>query len=275
MGPNARNIVIQRCETLTGLTPSLQALNLPTAFSNLRAIFGKITETIKCSCRRRGKSWKKRSVMGFLVISTGDCRRCTFWIRISLAISTLFWSLFVDVKHEVAVPQLVLAEERMFTQTSGKVSQRFQSLAIKQYVTYLNTALGFDNSFQQGILPSLRPSEIIQSSIMTLFCGSNDYSDVLASGPGNLIILPSSLISLELSPEPIRFEALQGCFMVNQNSYTVPKSATFGDEQGAPEIIGEGIDLVPSSIGSHSRLLVTIRERFRHLELKAVARVGG
>ena len=269
LGAHGARRVAECCRTFTGLYPSKANAKVTACFSDLHLIFRQITTKLDCYCDD-GQCWTN-DVKGFgpgrkdsIAMNNSEyyeneyksCPKCVVWRFIGLNVCMMFWSLFIHFGENTVVPR--------------RLVDRSYGLAFLDNIMCL---------FGKDIEPkdSYFGNSIHKSMLELLGEVESPYELRLALGIQCQVVVPSRLLALSLERELlICYTVLEGSFMLRGHQYQYITNEPCADPGVNQSHCGDVADvaIVPSNVGVHSSLLVTIRERLDGLALKATMRVS-
>lgn len=265
LGDNAFKRVSECCQVLTGMTPFGRKEDIITSFQDLRHVFDQTTRNVKGICTNPDKDFHD-----FRSSRLCSCGRCGLWSRLGSVLGGMFWALFIDVAADTVVSQPSFASKWKNEDTKEGFTTRLP--IVQRFHGLMDTILGAPSA--RSIPYNCEAWRYIHESIFALFHDSGlERHDILAFGTGSQTVLPAALVSLKLHADhPVRYVVLQGSLLMQGNSYSTLRSIVKESQYWAEQDICHRDEIVPSSIGVHSSLQITVRERLDHLELRAIAR---
>lgn len=252
LGPYPHGRIDQVCQKLWRI-PSGWAkpgLSLTNAYGNLRSAFFQATTTVNCSCPLDNRclgaiSWRldvHRSIMKL------PCKKYCLWIAIGEALGYGFSCLFVNAGDNATI------EHHLVSFNSSSMAQDI-SILIEQGKNIRNSC------------------ENIHNGVMRLFGSVGS----IASSSNSSTVYMAALQDLQL-PNTMNglFDLVEGQLIFNGRYHTeiiaVPSSA----RPPAKEHTDKGTrPIIPSTIGEHTNIMVTLLEGIKVLELTATIHIGG
>lgn len=252
LGPDPYQRMCDCCQMVYGSSPSGLQLDLPVAYLNLAQVAMKSLNLLPCSCTGQPHCdpthgwWSKppRKADKF-------CRRFQLWNAIGFGLKNAFMCLFMDVGTNIAM-------------------SRPDSSTGYDILYIINIALGFiegKTTFRCGTF----------HWIMTNMISNAGGIGGIGFSSGANVIFPAALRDTSLAPGlPIVYEVHEGKFMFEGRYHMALKGAQVTPRKKAKKNIpGRKDEVVPTSGGSHENLVMTVRECFDFLELRAMIRVSG
>jgi hypothetical protein len=263
LGPYPHERIDQVCQKLWRIPPgwAKPASSLRSAYDNLVLAFDEATPTVSCTCgtqtrcstaygwqdNRHDHDWRLRC-----------CPLYRLWRAVGLTISCGFAGLFVDADDCATIPHPIWLT--------------FRSAYLRMIPDFLDEMNGLcivDNEYDY--------CEVIHCYIMTTCTRtSGDVAGSYVAGSSNSsTVYMAALQTLQL-PNKMNapFILMEGQLVFN-GRYHASLEALRSDRPLAKNNIHQGRQIIPSSIGEHSSLEMTIVESVYCLELTLNIRIGG
>ena len=255
------------CRFLTGMYPSITYPKLVAYYFNLRQVFRESTENLECSCK--GDKCSTDEKEGFILLDIDsntdepgydrfenvNCPKYATWRVIGFCVSAIFFSLFVETGHNSVVYHTI-------STNSSSIEFIDRALCFFDKEIFKGDTIHYRLSIHDYLLEFL--GEV----------GGLRYSPTLGIGTGSQVIVPSRLLSLSLEPGlPIRYSILEGSFILGEHRYGKLSNGEPSTHEVLNGAIPDGNAIVPSNIGVHSSLSITVHEKMDYLDLTATVRV--
>lgn len=260
LGPYPHERIDQVCQKLWRIPPGWAnpALSLNSAFDNLVLAFAEATPTVSCTCESEKRcltksGWPDRR-------QQSKMRSCPFyrlWNAVGETVGCGFGGLFIDANDDATIlhpPQISYC---------GSVQDTIQDL------------LGSGHSLTSVSARSAY-CEIIHGCIMNL-CHSRSTGDLAASSNSSTIYMAALQTPQLPNKMNAQFILMEGQLIFNGRYHTSLMAAKSQMRPGADNNLHhQGMQLIiPTSIGEHSNLDMTIRESVYTLELTTTISIGG
>lgn len=256
LGPYPHERIDKICQKLWRIPPgwAKPASSLKSAYDDLVLVFDEATPTVPCTCRRQTRcstdyGWQHHRHEQRLRF----CPLHRLWRAVGLTISCGFAGLFVDADDCATIPHPIFDSFPSFDQRILlNLVDRERNLYIEKDV--------YDYC------------EVIHSYIMTT-C-TRAIGDVAGSSNSSTVYM-AALQTLQL-PNKMNapFILMEGQLVFNGRYHESLRPARSG-RPDARENIHQGRQIIPSSIGEHSSLEMTILEGVHCLELTLTICIGG
>ncbi|MCJ1463375.1 hypothetical protein MMC07_001982 [Pseudocyphellaria aurata] len=252
LGPDPYQRICNTCQMVYGSSPSGWQLDLPTAFLNLAQVATKYLDLLQCSCRTAQPRcnathgwWLNR-----LIKTERTCRRFQLWNAIGLSLNNAFLCLFMNVGTNISMSKPSTFDTVLLETINRVIGPNYGG------VDY------YCSSFHRGMTKLI-----------------SDTSEIAGIGvsSGANAIFPAALRDTSLTPGlPIVYEVHEGKFMFEGRYHMALKGAQVTPRTRARKNLPSRNDQVaPTSAGEHETLVMTLRECFDFLELRAMVRVSG
>jgi hypothetical protein len=226
--------IIQVWGEILGASPTLPRKNLKVAWSDFVRVSGRATSTVPCSCH----TCTPEAVLydGWITNAQRECPIFTLWMAIDRILAQAVGAVFVNPGENVSL-------------------DHSKSFALLSVTLIIRRAL------ESGPRMWFRTPNIFKLS-----------SSCLAAVQASCVSYPTELATLQKCDDyRISFELVDGMLVFNGRYFTRLESNASSERVRAKKsLIYKAKEIIPSSIGEHSSLILSIREKLRTLELGAL-----
>jgi hypothetical protein len=251
LGPLPLHRMQHVCQEVLRITPMKGRIGLQSAFKNLARSTTEAVARTSCSCTRQvcgfDKGWPP------LGRQKRICKRLQVWAAIGQTLNDGMICFFLNPGPNATI-------------TGLSHFDLFGTISVPGFLTKELSGIG-DCWSDCGRLLSMVLASVAYPT--------SDHAIGVSSGSST--IYPAALQNLRVpSPQRVNFELVEGRFISGGRYHSSLRSASVTDRTKAKKSLVNGRrEIIPSSLGEHSDVLITIRERLDSLELRLTARVSG
>lgn len=263
LGPAPNERMRQICLSTYQVQPRMVLKSLPTAYKDLVSVFRMLASRIQCSCGREHSiidlskawgsnySWHRASIF---------CHFYRILAAIGNALNMGLCCFFVEAGPNATI--------------RGSYPASFTHQEFLATDAICRAILPGDAFRDEWAIPNC---DTLHESILTCFSGYHSPHS-LASSSNSSTIYPVLLEKMQIdSSKRASYLLLEGRLFFNDRYHRRIESA----KAPSTRVMGEKFlsdpknEVFPSSVGEHSHILLTLKERFSWLEIRTSVRVSG